>query len=228
MATTKPPPTTSTSTNSGGSPTQPDPLLDSGSFIIDPNNISINNPPIKNIEPMSHNSSNGDVAPPESVTPAKRAAPVTGDMSWLPAGWLIEERVRSSGATAGTVDRYYFDPASKRRFRSKKEVMYFLENGTLRKKKKEPESSDTGADTAEASGGSKTKKAKSKPTASPSPSSFVFNNVPDKIIWSLSDASKDSWTPSLPGDEKVSDSTREEWAAAFASITNKTTGKKKN
>ena len=37
--------------------------------------------------------------------------------------------------------QYYFDPVSGRKFRSKKEVLYFLETGTLRKRIK-PENPD--------------------------------------------------------------------------------------
>jgi hypothetical protein len=38
--------------------------------------------------------------------------------------------------------QYYFDPVSGLRFRSKTEVLYFLETGTKRKKKKLMENSD--------------------------------------------------------------------------------------
>jgi hypothetical protein len=38
--------------------------------------------------------------------------------------------------------QYYFDPVSSRRFRSKNEVLYFLETGTKRKKGKLMENSD--------------------------------------------------------------------------------------
>ena len=43
--------------------------------------------------------------------------------------------------------QYYYDPASASRFRSKKEVLYFLETGTKRKKKKENSDADADADT---------------------------------------------------------------------------------
>ena len=33
----------------------------------------------------------------------KRAAP--GDSNWLPPGWRVEDKVRTSGATAGSVDK---------------------------------------------------------------------------------------------------------------------------
>ncbi|KAB2050472.1 hypothetical protein ERO13_A13G227300v2 [Gossypium hirsutum] len=61
---------------------------------------------------------------------------VVAPETWLPPGWLIEDRVRTSGATAGLVDKYYVDPTSGRKFRSKKEVLYFLENGSPPPKRK--------------------------------------------------------------------------------------------
>ena len=38
--------------------------------------------------------------------------------------------------------QYYIDPASGRKFRSKKEVQYYLETGTLKKRGKLTENSD--------------------------------------------------------------------------------------
>ncbi|KAL6499731.1 Methyl-CpG-binding domain protein 5 [Orobanche gracilis] len=56
--------------------------------------------------------------------------------SWLPDDWKIDLRVRSSGATAGLIDRMYFvEPSGQRRFRSKVEVIHFLETGSKKKKK---------------------------------------------------------------------------------------------
>ncbi|KAK2641043.1 hypothetical protein Ddye_022806 [Dipteronia dyeriana] len=57
--------------------------------------------------------------------------------SWLPQGWQIETKVRTSGATAGVVDKFYFDTVLGNRFRSKKEVLYFIEFGIKREKNKE-------------------------------------------------------------------------------------------
>ncbi|KAK9170483.1 hypothetical protein Syun_002623 [Stephania yunnanensis] len=35
---------------------------------------------------------------------------------WLPAGWVVERKERTSGRTAGAVDKYYYDPEKKRSF----------------------------------------------------------------------------------------------------------------
>ncbi|TYG61035.1 hypothetical protein ES288_D07G115900v1, partial [Gossypium darwinii] len=56
--------------------------------------------------------------------------------TWLPTGWLIKDRGRSSDARPGLVDKYYVDPSSGRKFRSKKKVLYYLETGTPQPKRK--------------------------------------------------------------------------------------------
>ncbi|KAI3461267.1 hypothetical protein Pfo_017930 [Paulownia fortunei] len=63
--------------------------------------------------------------------------------SWLPEDWKIDLRVRSSGATAGLIDRYYVEPSGQRKFRSKIEVLHFLETGNKPKRKSTSET-DTG------------------------------------------------------------------------------------
>ncbi|GMP88358.1 hypothetical protein CsSME_00040383 [Camellia sinensis var. sinensis] len=118
---------------------------------------------------------------------------------WLPWGWWIDYRARSSGASAGLVDKYYFDPVSGRRFRSKKEVDYFLETGSTRKRKRDPDTNSL-----ENSGGRK----------SSAPLNFEFNDVPENVRWVLTNASRDQWTPFV-GDKMVPKSTRKEWNAAF-------------
>ncbi|KAH7316183.1 hypothetical protein KP509_21G081800 [Ceratopteris richardii] len=55
---------------------------------------------------------------------------------WLPTGWTTELKTRMAGSTAGTTDKYYRDPSTGRRFRSKVEVMNFLQTG--RRKPKHP------------------------------------------------------------------------------------------
>ncbi|XP_015873985.2 methyl-CpG-binding domain-containing protein 5 [Ziziphus jujuba] len=139
------------------------------------------------------------------------------EFNWLPSGWIVEDRVRSSGATAGTVDKYYFHPVSGRRFRSKKEVLYFLETGTPRKKK-QTENSD--AET-KGSGGHKQK---SSAAAKSSTLNFDFSNVPEKVNWVLSDSPEGSWTPYI-GDDMVAESGKQEWEAAFKFLTSRNSGR---
>ncbi|CAK9327023.1 unnamed protein product [Citrullus colocynthis] len=129
--------------------------------------------------------------------------------NWLPPGWVVEDRVRSSGATAGTVDKYYFDPVSNRRFRSKIEVLYFLETGTLRKRKKSLDGNPTSTD-----GSEEPKSKKSSSNTKTAPLDFDFFNVPERVEWVLTDPSKDAWTPFIDK-EKVPEYTKREWVGAF-------------
>ncbi|XP_050140976.1 methyl-CpG-binding domain-containing protein 5-like [Malus sylvestris] len=136
--------------------------------------------------------------------------------NWLPPGWSVQEKVRSSGLTAGSTDRYYFDPVSGRRFRSKIEVLRFLETGTTKKAKTENASADKTS--VEGSGSQKQKKSSTKPKNSAL--NFDYTDVPEKVEWALTDSSGQSWTPFIDN-KKVPESTSKEWAAAFALVPSK-------
>lgn len=132
--------------------------------------------------------------------------------------------------------QYYFDPTSGRRFRSKIEVLYFLETGTLRKRKKDAMVSrkltfslwlSMGSPyllhsissflivTLQSGDGSEEPKAKkSSGSAKSAALNFDFCNVPEKVEWVLTDPSKEVWTPYIDN-EKVPESTKREWVGAF-------------
>ncbi|KAG2299790.1 hypothetical protein Bca4012_011384 [Brassica carinata] len=155
----------------------------------------------------------------------KRAAP--GDNNWLPPGWRVEDKVRTSGATAGSVDKYYYEPITGRKFRSRTEVLYYLEHGTSKKGSKKSDNSDSNSDHFEGQGSNKSsKKAKDQqpppPPRPPSPPlKFDFDNPPEKVSWSAAKAGgEEAWTPFV-GDDKVEDSLRREWCTAFNVITTK-------
>ncbi|CAM6124670.1 unnamed protein product [Calypogeia fissa] len=68
----------------------------------------------------------------EPVSPQPTEAPqkwpiiqIVAPPPWLPEGWTAVLRTRESGSK----DKYYVDPVSQRRFRSKTEVNYFLQTG---------------------------------------------------------------------------------------------------
>lgn len=156
---------------------QEDPLLGSGSFIDpDQNDSTVESPA------PERNESNGDpefasdsvvdakpismLAPGEDWSEAVPRTPKVKDPeemakrpSWLPDDWNIELRVRSSGATAGTIDRYYVAPSGKRKLRSKNEVLLFLASGGEPKRKS---NSDTVAGPSESPGSQKKPKSSSK------------------------------------------------------------------
>ncbi|XP_018815408.1 methyl-CpG-binding domain-containing protein 5-like [Juglans regia] len=211
-----------------------DPLLKSGSFIeatASGRQGTAETPRMRRSSDgaspsMASEKSNGAETPlPENTaSPAgaqQRRVAAAPLPDWLPPGWLVEDRVRSSGASAGVIDRYFFEPVSGRRFRSKNEVLYFLETGTKRKKGKLGENSD--ADTM-GSEGQKEKKSATK--AKSSALKFDYLNVPEKVQWVLTDSSQGSWAPYI-GEEKVPESTMQEWAAAFTAATSKHYGKRK-
>eukprot|EP01018_Ginkgo_biloba_P029076 Gb_15548 [translate_table: standard] len=69
---------------------------------------------------------------------AQRPVKYVESPDWLPKGWITEVRTREGGSSAGNKDKYFFDPVSKRRFRSRKEVFSFLETGKLGRYKPRP------------------------------------------------------------------------------------------
>ncbi|KAJ0021430.1 hypothetical protein Pint_32378 [Pistacia integerrima] len=254
----------------------PDPLLKSGSFITanSPTPTPTPNPTTttttatataastttsahtQNKKSPNQATSNGSES---QSTPAKRrpsTVPPPETLEWLPSGWLVEDRVRSSGATAGLIDRipevtkaeiilncgiryyasgkallqrrnrYYFDPSSARRFRSKKEVLYFLETGTPRKRKKGAENSNADVDKSGTKG--KTVPAPTPtpmPAPAPAPLNFDYCNAPEKIQWVLTKTSEDSWTPFI-GKDKVPENSKREWAVAFTFLSTSNGGNK--
>ncbi|KAA8544301.1 hypothetical protein F0562_022313 [Nyssa sinensis] len=157
---------------------------------------------------------------PNSV-PEAPAAVFPERPNWLPEGWRMDCRVRTSGASAGAIDRYYVEPVKGHRFRSKKEVLHFLETGSTRKRKQNP---DADVLSPENPGAHKQKKSgsKLKKSAPFDPSKFDFDKVPEEVSWVLTDASQGIWTPFL-GDKKVSESNKQEWAAAFDYLNTKKT-----
>ncbi|KAG6432768.1 hypothetical protein SASPL_104355 [Salvia splendens] len=132
-------------------PTPADPLLDTGAY-IDP---APNHSPAAYMPQSSPDFMPGVVIAAEPISyyipgeapaePAPRAARRRDPEerpSWLPENWTIELRRRTSGATAGQTDRYYIEPAGQRTFRSKVEVLQFLETGS-KPKRKAPSETET-------------------------------------------------------------------------------------
>lgn len=135
--------------------------------------------------------------------------------AWLPPGWTIEYRVRGGGATAGLVDKYYIDPVSGHSFRSKNEVLYYIQNGK-KLKKRSTDSPSAEKLTLGSSGGRKRKK--SVPRVTTSVPNFDFVDVPEKVDWVFTDSSDGSWNPFI-GDQEIPEFIKREWGNAFASVT---------
>ncbi|KAF3629389.1 Methyl-CpG-binding domain-containing protein 5 [Capsicum annuum] len=54
--------------------------------------------------------------------------------SWLSEDWKFERKFCTNGSSAGTIDNYYYEPVSGKKFRSMPEVLRFLKTGSMRKK----------------------------------------------------------------------------------------------
>uniref|UniRef100_A0A0D6QZI1 MBD domain-containing protein n=2 Tax=Araucaria cunninghamii TaxID=56994 RepID=A0A0D6QZI1_ARACU len=62
---------------------------------------------------------------------SRRPTEIIDSPDWLPPGWRTELKTREAGSSAGLKDKYYYDPVSQRRFRSKVEVLTYLETGKV-------------------------------------------------------------------------------------------------
>ncbi|XP_019251227.1 PREDICTED: uncharacterized protein LOC109230157 [Nicotiana attenuata] len=108
--------------------------------------------------------------------------------------------------------QYFFEPVSGRKFRSKVEVLYFLETGGKRKKGNtgsEATPSETSKSQKQKKGGSKTQKI----------TSFYFDsgNPPHSVCWVQTDGFADTWAPSCNGG-MIPERRRQEWVAVFSSV----------
>uniref|UniRef100_A0A7C8ZQK5 MBD domain-containing protein n=1 Tax=Opuntia streptacantha TaxID=393608 RepID=A0A7C8ZQK5_OPUST len=200
----------------------PDPLLNAGAF-IDPtptsNGTSVPETASDLPEPTCRENSPETPQPSdrqEGSGPLSDDAALTSKPDWLPSGWKFIERVRSSGASAGTRDKYYLDPVSNRQFRSKKEVLYYLETGSVKKKKRSM-NSDT-ENTAQANSQTP-KRNKAEAKAKELAKYFDFDDIPAKVKWELTDIYEGTWRPLINGVDRVPESSKQEWSAAFTYLT---------
>ncbi|KAJ8624001.1 hypothetical protein MRB53_032531 [Persea americana] len=159
-----------------------------------------------NIEPVV----TGDVGfelstiPPETSKTPKRCPTVKiaeERPEWLPEGWTMEARERTSMKWKGVRDRYYYDPVNHQRFRSKKEVERFLKMETVKKYE--------------------TKSLEVEPTTDNLQSTLRLDlkNPPTMVSWVLSNFAEGVWTPYI-NSEEVSESTRNSWVTAMEGINN--------
>ncbi|XP_055835809.1 methyl-CpG-binding domain-containing protein 5-like [Solanum dulcamara] len=206
-----------------------DPLLQSGTYIDAESNVNVETTKpnkgalpdegnVPDLTPATTLEMQNTASVAETATPVRqgsRSAEVNVERpSWLPLDWRFEARVRTNGATAGTVDRYYYEPASGTKFRSKTEVLYFLETGG--KRKKAITGSGTDATPSETPPSKKPKKSGSK---TKKVTSFYFDsgNPPQSVCWVQTDTSADTWTPSCNG-SMVPGTRKQEWDAVFSNV----------
>ncbi|XP_021716146.1 methyl-CpG-binding domain-containing protein 6-like [Chenopodium quinoa] len=207
---------------------EPDPLLQSGAF-IDPNPISSNGVIPPTVDPVAVESpaqipdekgggatSNGSKKKSGKKTAAgDESQPsdctIVPNPDWLSSDWVVQERVRNSGASKGSRDKYYIEKATKVRLRSKKEVLNYIQTGSSTKRKNKTD--DANGSPVPDSATPKRKKAESK--AKVSWKNFNFHDAPAKVKWVLSDIYEGTWRPLTNSVERVPESAKQEWSAAF-------------
>ncbi|KAL4188846.1 hypothetical protein AMTRI_Chr08g204080 [Amborella trichopoda] len=135
---------------------------------------------------------------------------------WLPAGWITEIKVRANGLTAGTKDKYFYDPVSKRKFRSKKEVFSFLETGKLGRYKPKPKSDGAEAQSSEKEtnppSSSKVQRNKLGSSSPKKKGKFDFVNRPSSVKWVLE--AEGQWLAFIDGQE-LPESSKKAWVSAL-------------
>ncbi|KAL9238776.1 hypothetical protein vseg_013154 [Gypsophila vaccaria] len=200
-------------------PTRTDPLLRPGVF-IHPNTPSSG---------KGKGNGNGNGKTPKRETTggsdqkSGSSLDVTNDSNrpdWLPSGWKFKEYLRTAGASAGTRDKYFIDPVTNRRFRSRKEVFRFLEDGTTPSQKKKTADSDANNSLNLAT----VKRKKPDPKAKISIDNFKFDDVPQKVTWVLTDVYEGTWSAKTNVVDKVPESSQQEWYSAFRYLTLKNSG----
>ncbi|KAL3828596.1 hypothetical protein ACJIZ3_017398 [Penstemon smallii] len=120
------------------SPTAPDPLLQSGSF-IDPDQPAFEPGTVIAAQPISMVAPDGTDATPRAPVMRRSLEEMAKRPNWLPEDWKIDLKVRTSGASAGLIDRYYYPPSGQRKFRSKTEVLRYLDTESNPKQKLDTE-----------------------------------------------------------------------------------------
>lgn len=150
----------------------------------------------------------------------QRAITVIESPDWLPKGWITELRTRETGVSAGTTDKYFFDPVSDHRFRSKKDVFKFLQTGNINrlgsKRKTEDHDGKTSAEKKSSPGHEAAGNANT-PVSSLSSQNFSglqntagvgVSKRPTKVRWVLN-SSEGSWVPFI-GEEEMNESNLKE------------------
>ncbi|XXG59928.1 hypothetical protein AAC387_Pa04g1928 [Persea americana] len=138
--------------------------------------------------------------------------------AWLPEGWRMEVRTRTSIKRAGFRDRYYYNPKVHHCFRSRKEVEHFLETGTIREHKPKPKKVES-ANVIRPYTSFRSPNQIGFILKQQNPLRFNIKTCPAKVSWVLSNFGKGLWTPYI-NNEEVPKPTKDLWAAAMEDIIN--------
>ncbi|KAI5666837.1 hypothetical protein M9H77_16690 [Catharanthus roseus] len=200
-----------------------DPLLESGTFIDAGQNGSVDK--LTNLESKSAPAESGtataaagedsvaaDVTPSSQRQRKKLQNELVERPNWLPGDWNMEVKVRTSGATAGSTDRYYISPSGQR-LRSKNEVIHYLETGTKLKRKLK---TVDGASASDNSSGGKQKKSKEDLKNFAPLGNFDFNNPPHSVDYVATD---DGDFNASVNNKVLSESEQAQWDKVFWHVT---------
>ncbi|GLJ41833.1 hypothetical protein SUGI_0866040 [Cryptomeria japonica] len=144
----------------------------------------------------------------------KRDVKVMDSPAWLPKGWIAEIKTRVTGSSAGSKDKYYYDPVRNKRFPSKAKVFEFLEGanftGFQTKHKAYDLSSRTSVQerTNIRPGGRGTESTFQNFSASQGTSEIDANKIPNKVVWALN-GTEETWVP-LVNNEEINGSNMKE------------------
>ncbi|KAF5178487.1 methyl-CpG-binding domain-containing protein [Thalictrum thalictroides] len=129
-------------------------------------------------------------------------------LEWLPPGWLMETKIRYKGESIGHKDKYYIDPETGRRFRSKREVQEYVKNGGAQGTEGRPYKrlKTNKKDTA--------KTMPSKSSEAIPPINFDDDEPPEKVRWVLGNSTGDLWIPFI-GEQRVPENIRLQWATMY-------------
>lgn len=142
----------------------------------------------------------GQAIEPAFLTPdgrggkSRRHTEIIQSPDWLPKGWFTELKTRGGGSSAGTKDKYYYDPVTQRRFRSKIEVLSYLETGIIGRYKPKGKS--------EGQVGQVGRKRKASAAFYQYAASFDNSFRPTKVRWVLNDTDG-SWIPFVNEEHSV-------------------------
>ncbi|GMN24188.1 hypothetical protein TIFTF001_000451 [Ficus carica] len=221
----------------------PDPLLRSGSFIDASTATSNGGGPFDDRKaqklpphtPEPRRSSGGSPAPSSESTARGKRKPTEAELDWLPPGWTVEDRVRTSGATAGTRDRVFLRFDNDSGFLN--ELLFLISLlaygistilircraanfgrrkrfSTFWKQEVEKKPMDSSGE----------QKQNASTNIKGSALNFNFSSVPEKVQWVLADSSGESWN-ALIGDKQVPESSKRDWLAAFTFLASRDRGR---
>lgn len=128
---------------------------------------------------------------------SRRHTEIIQSPDWLPKGWFTELKTRGGGSSAGTKDKYYYDPVTQRRFRSKVEVLSYLETGMIGRYRPKVKSD-----------GQVGRKRKTSAAFYQYAASFDNSFRPTKVRWVLNDTDG-TWIPFVNGENMADFNTNE-------------------